>query len=59
MLGKLALIKLLLIFGFIIVLIHVLVLAVTVLIHVVLLVPMLRKSVMKRSSCCQSDLTVL
>ena len=55
MLGKLALIKLLLIFGFVIILIHVLVLAVTVLIHVVLLVPMLRKSVMKRSSCCQSD----
>ncbi|MGB9371098.1 MAG: hypothetical protein WCB79_04110 [Halobacteriota archaeon] len=55
MLGKLALMKLLLTFGFIIVLIHVLVLAVTVLIHVVLLVPMLRKSVMKRSSCCQSE----
>jgi hypothetical protein len=55
MLAKLAFMKLLLIFGFIIVLIHVLVLAVTVLIHVVLLVPMLRKSVMKRSSCCQSD----
>ncbi|HYC20525.1 MAG TPA: hypothetical protein VEF35_07930 [Candidatus Bathyarchaeia archaeon] len=54
MLGKLALMKLLLIFSFIIVLIHVLALAVTVLIHVVLLVPMLRKFVMKRSSCCQS-----
>ena len=55
MLAKLALMKLLLICGFIIVLIHVLVLAVTVLIHVVLLVVMLRKSATKRSSCCQSD----
>ncbi|MFZ0010488.1 MAG: hypothetical protein WAL97_01075 [Halobacteriota archaeon] len=55
MLAKLAFMKLLLMFGFIIVLIHVLVLVVSVLIHVVLLVPMLRKSVMKRSSCCQSD----
>jgi hypothetical protein len=55
MLGTLAFMKLLLILGFIIVLIHVLVLAVTVLIHVMVLVPRLRKTMMKRSSCCQSD----
>jgi hypothetical protein len=54
MLGKLALTKILLILGFVIVLLHVVVLAITVLIHVVLLVPKVRKSVMKRSSCCQS-----
>ncbi len=55
MVGKLPLIQLLLIFDFVIVLIHVLVLAVIVLIHVLLLVPGFRKGVMKRSSCCQSD----
>jgi hypothetical protein len=55
MLGKLGLMKLLLIFGFVIVVINVLVLAVIVLIHVLLLVPGFRKAMMKRSSCCQSD----
>jgi hypothetical protein len=52
---KLPLMKLLLIFGFVIVLIQILVLAVAILIHVLLLVPGFRKAVMKRSSCCQSD----
>ncbi|MGD0716838.1 MAG: hypothetical protein ABR979_02070 [Halobacteriota archaeon] len=52
MLGKLALMKILLILGFIIVLLHVVVLAVTVLIHVMVFVPRLRKTMMKRGSCC-------
>jgi hypothetical protein len=55
MLGKLALTKILLILGLIIVLLHVVVLVITVLIHIVVLVPKVRKSVMKRSSCRQSD----
>jgi len=55
MFGKLPLIELLLIFGFVIVLIHILVLAVLVLMHILLLLPGFRKAVTKRSSCCQSD----
>lgn len=51
---KVPVLKLLLIFGFVIVLIHVFVLAVILLMHVVQSFPGFRKAVMKRPSCCQS-----
>jgi hypothetical protein len=49
---KLGFSKLLLLFGLAIVVMHVILLALTIVIHVVLLVPCLRKTVMKRGSCC-------
>jgi len=50
---KLVFLKLLLLVGLAIVLIHVVLLGITIVIHVALLVPRLRKGVMKRGSCCE------
>jgi uncharacterized membrane protein YqjE len=53
MFRKLGFSKLLLLFGLAIALIHVVLLGLAIVIHVALLVPCLRKAVMKHSSCCK------
>jgi hypothetical protein len=45
--------KLLLLFGLAVVIIHLVLLALTIVIHVALLVPCFKKAVMKRGSYCQ------
>ncbi len=50
MLGKCMLLKLLMVVGFVIVLLHVLFFVVTVALHVLFLAPKLRKKMMKRNS---------
>ena len=51
---KLGFSKLLVLFGLAIVMVHVVLLALTIVIHVALLVPCLKKAVMKHGSCCQT-----
>ena len=53
MFRKLCFSKLLLLFGLALVMVHLVLLALTIVIHVALLVPCLKKAVMKRGSCCQ------
>jgi uncharacterized membrane protein len=59
MFGKLILLKLLFIFGLIIALIHVVLLAITIAVHVMLFVPRLRKAMMKFCPCCKTNKTPL
>jgi|GEM_PF-285393 len=53
MFGKLRFSKLLLILGFIIALIHVVLLAIVLVLHVVLVVPRFRKTIKKFCPCCK------
>jgi hypothetical protein len=59
MFGKLRFSKLLLMLGLIIAFVHVILLAITIAVHVVLCVPRLRKAIMKFCPCCKTNKTPL